>query len=148
MLNLTYISDADRARLVELNEAVRSCTTIEEQRKIREEIVELEGKRKPLHECTLMEITELRTFVWDKFQKLNGAGKYHLAQQFKVMLQQIEIRQAVLNREMAVKEAERLTNKAQGKQPKKVAKSEAPSQVKTKSGNTSSRWTTGIGDLD
>ncbi len=149
MHNITYLSDEDRERLVVLNEAVRSCSTIEEQRKVRGEISELEAKRKPLHECNMAEITELRTFVWGKFEKLNRAGKYHLALQFKGMLAQIEMRQNVLFREIAVEEAERkMVKKGDKAGTVKKAKSERASTSKTKSGSTSSRWTTGIGDLD
>ena len=71
MYEIIHLSDADRARLVELNEAVRSCATVDEQRKVREEIAEIESRRKPLHECTTEECTELRTHIWGKFDKLN-----------------------------------------------------------------------------
>ena len=148
MHNITYISDADRARLVELNEAVRACTTVEEQRAIREEIVELEGKRKPLHECTLQEVTELRTFVWDKFQKLNGTGKYHLAQQFKAMLMQIEKRSNIIQAEMTAKEKARAVEKQTAKATPQKKASDDTSKGKPQRRQTTSRWTTGIGDLD
>ena len=98
MYNITYISNSDRARLVELNEALRAAETVDEQRKAREEIASIEERRKPLHECSLDEVVELRTFVWDKFDKLNRAGRYQNAQQFKVMLTHIERRQGLIYR--------------------------------------------------
>jgi len=93
MNNITYISEVDRARLVLLNDALRMCETTEEQQGVREEIELLEAKRKPLSECDMNERTELRTVIWDKFDRLNRTGKYNIAQGFKSMLRQIEIQQ-------------------------------------------------------
>ena len=149
MLNLVYISDEDRERLVQLNEAVRSCTTVEEVQKVRQEILELEAKKKPLHECTLEECSELRTFVWGKFDKLNRAGKYHLAQQFKMALMQIETRQRLIHREMAIQEAQRKSQPKPPKEKKDIRKErDAASTSKTRPQQSSSRWTTGVGNLD
>lgn len=151
MSDITYLSTEDRNRLIFLTEALRSVGTIEEQREIREEIGQIEDRRKPLHECDLNECTELRTTIFDKFDKLNKLGKYSLAQPFKFMLQRIEIRQAMLYREMGMKEAERMAQKAKDAkeqvEKQKKAKDDA-SQRKTSSGKFSSRWTTGVGSLD
>lgn len=153
MHNITYISNADRERLVQLNEDIRSCTTIEEQQQIRAEIVELEAKRKRLVDCDMNECTELRTFVYDKFNKLNRAGKGSLAHQFKIMLHQIEMRQNVLHGEMSIAEQKRKAEKpthhvSETVDEIKKARSGKSNKTKAKSGTTSSRWTTGIGSLD
>jgi hypothetical protein len=153
MHEVSYISDKDRARLVELNEAVRSCVTTEEQQGIRSEIAEIELRRKPLHECTLPECSELRTFVYNKFDRLNRTGKYHIALQFKQLLARIEIRQATIHQQMNMAERQRLIEKAQGKaaqvdKAEEVKKKRGTSTGTTKSGTASSRWTTGIGNLD
>jgi hypothetical protein len=153
MHDITYMSDANRQRLIDLNEELRTCATIEEQQLVREEIIELESKRKSLGSCTLNECTELRTFVYDKFEKLNRAGKLHLAQQMMMMLRQIETRQMLIYREMSVAEQERRLNQT-GKNGSesisdiKKARNGKSGGSKTKSSTTTSRWTTGIGHLD
>jgi hypothetical protein len=151
MYNITYISDIDRIRLVVLNDALRSVATVEEQQKIREEISEIESKRKPLHECDTSECTELRTTIWNKFDKLNRTGKYSMAHQFKMMLQQIEIRQAAIYREALLAEAQRKLEEQKEKLEQilgsKEDKREA-SKNKANAKSVSSRWTSGIGSLD
>lgn len=150
MYNITYVSDIDRQRLVALNEALRMAGTTEEQQEIREEISEIEARRKPLHDCTLLECSELRTAIWDKFDKLNRTGKYGTARNFKLMLHQIEIRQGIIHREAALEEAKRMHEAAQGKAKQvadikqKLEDRRDDSDEKT----VSSRWTTGIGRLD
>ena len=152
MLNITYISNEDRDRLVQLNEELRAADTIEKQANIREEIASIEARRKPLHECDTNECTELRTVIWAKFDRLNRTGKYGHALQFKRMLEAIEIRQMVIHREMALAEQERRNNKKTEDKSKsekvKKAKDERVSAGKAKSGTATSRWTTGIGSLD
>jgi hypothetical protein len=149
MYNITYISDIDRKRLVVLNDALRMVGTIEEQREIREEISEIEAARKSLHDCTLLECSELRTTIWDKFDKLNRTGKYNIARHFKLMLQQIEIRQGLIHREMALEEEKRKLEAAQGKaQQNADIRQKVEDRREESSTTASSRWTTGIGRLD
>ncbi len=154
MHNITYISTVDRKRLVVLNEAVRGCETSEELQDVRDEIAAIESKRKPLSECDLNECTELRSEIWDKFDRLNRTGKFSLAQQFKVMLRQIEMHQAQVIRQTAIDDASRKLADRDGKtrlvsdtSNMQKAKSDK-SDTKTKSQSVSSRWTTGIGNLD
>ena len=151
MHNLSYISDEDRNRLLYLNEKIRMCETIEEQRAVREEIASIESRRKPLNECSIEECTELRTAVWEKFDRLNRAGKYNIAQQFKAMLRQIEVQQQLIHRKAAEEEAERKLTEAKAKAAKLAEaseKDETEGNDKTQSQSISSRWTTGIGNLD
>jgi len=150
MFNITYISDLDRIRLVHLSEALRMATTIEGQQQIREEITEIEATRKPLHECTLLECSELRTTIWDKFDRLNKTGKFSAAHQFKLMLQQIEIRQTLIHRETALAEAQRKLETERGKaqQVADIKQKKEDMQDTANSQTASSRWTTGIGRLD
>jgi hypothetical protein len=150
MYNITYISDIDRKRLVILNDALRMVGTIEEQQEIREEISEIESKRKPLHACTLLECSELRTAIWEKFDMLNRTGKYGMARNFKLMLQQIEIRQGIIHREMAFEEEKRNRETAQEKAKHAADIKQKLEDRREESNDTmaSSRWTTGIGRLD
>ena len=151
MHNVTYISDEDRARLVYLNEAIGACETAAEQRKVREEIAEIESRRKPLHECNMLECTELRTFVWKKFERLNNAGKYNIAKQFKQVLMAIELRQRAIHRENILAEQQRLLEKQQkeAEQAKRAKKDKSEKRKgKVSSKSNSSRWTAGIGSLD
>ena len=157
MHNITHISDEDRARLVYLTEALRIVGTVEEQQQIRADIAEIETRRKPLHECNMAETTELRTSIWEKFDKLNRAGKFSIAQQFKVMLQFIEMRQHTLYREMAMEEAMRLAQKrneqqtqleaAKTKKAKKAERAETGEESQKKT-SFSNRWMTNTDDLD
>ena len=154
MHNITHISEIDRKRLIILNEAVRECETSEELQKVREEITTIESTRKPLGECDLQECTELRTAIWDKFDKLNRAGKYSIAQQFKVMLRQIEIHQSYVIRQAAMEDAQRKLDDKNDKDrlitkvTEKLKANHEASEDTSKPQSVSSRWTTGIGSLD
>lgn len=130
------------------------CETIEEQQEVREEIATIESKRKPLNECDMNECTELRTAIWNKFDKLNRTGRYSVAQQFKGMMRQIEIRQGLILRQLAEDEAKRKQIEAEAK-ARKLAEasadrdnSETEGDDQTQAQSVSSRWTTGIGSLD
>jgi len=154
MHNITYISEVDRARLVVLNEELRMCETTEEQKEVRDEIEILEAKRKPLSECDMNECTELRTVIWEKFDRLNRVGKYNIAQGFKVMLRQIEIQQSIVIRQTAEDEARRrlIEREAKAKQVAAAVKHkedhDTESENPTEPQSVSSRWTTGLGSLD
>lgn len=125
------------------------CETVEEQQEIREEIAELEATRKPLGQCDLNECAELRTVIWGKFDRLNRTGKYNIAQQFKFMLAAIERHQNLLHRQLAIEEARKLALEKDGraKQAALVEKTKKKNADKPAK-SISSRWTTGIGDLD
>jgi hypothetical protein len=152
MHNITYISEVDRRRLVFLNEAVRMCETVEAQQEIRTEIAELEATRKPLGECDVDECAELRTAIWEKFDRLNRTGKYSIAHQFKLMLATIERHQATLHRQRAMEEAQRTLAEREEKIKQimlvEKAKKENAEKEKTAPKSIVSRWTTGIGNLD
>lgn len=127
------------------------CETVEEQQEIRKEIEELEATRKPLSECNLDECAELRTVIWDKFDRLNRTGKYNIAQQFKFMLAAIERHESLLYRQNAIEEAQRVALEREGKikqqlLAEKTKKKNADKPTSKKS--VTSRWTTGIGNLD
>jgi len=152
MHNITYISELDRRRLVLLNEGLRMCETVEEQQAIREEIATLEANRKPLGECNVDECAELRTAIWDKFDRLNRTGKYNIAHQFKLMLATIERHQGLLHRQQAMEEAARIIVEREDKIKQMIlaekTKKENEEKEKTAPKSIISRWTTGIGNLD
>ncbi len=157
MFSVTYISDDDRDRLLELNEMVRGAVTLDEQQDINQEIRDLESKRKPLHECTLEECTELRTTIWNKFDKLNRAGKYGIAVNFKQMLTLIELRIRAIHLEIAREEREKIEQKIEAAKNKRLGRQDPNSDAETKNERSksgtkpttgSSKWTTGIGNLD
>lgn len=150
MYNIVYLSNQDRARLLELkNDLLPAATTTKQREKILEEIAEIDGRSKPLHQCTIEECTELKTFVFEKFQKVNSTGRYGQATMFKNMIQAIESRLRTIYIEMSRQEAEK---EKQSKEetpdaPPKRSKRETSSN-KTTARTGSSRWTTGIGNLD
>ena len=127
------------------------CETVEEQQEIRTEIAELEATRKPLGQCNVDECAELRTAIWDKFDRLNRTGKYNIAHQFKLMLATIERHQNTLHRQHAMEEAARAVAEREEKikqmalaEKTKKDRAEEPASQKS----IVSRWTTGIGNLD
>ena len=146
MIEVIYHSDKDRARLLEIQET--NPTTMEEAAAHEAEKAEIHSRSKPLHECDIKECTELRTSVWERFSKLNNAGKYSMAQHFKQMLILIERKQQELFRQMALEEAAKKAEKGKKKEPTKEQKDEARSKAKARPQSGGSRWTTGIGDLD
>ncbi len=154
MHNITYISEVDRTRLVVLNDALRMCETAEEQQEVRAEIEILEAKRKTLSECDMLECTELRTVIWEKFDRLNRTGKYNIAQGFKAMLRQIEIQQSIIVRQAAEDDYKRRLLERETKALRAIEASkekdnrETESDDNSKAQSVSSRWTVGIGSLD
>ena len=128
------------------------CETVEEQQAIREEIATLEANRKPLGECNVDECAELRTAIWDKFDRLNRTGKYNIAHQFKLMLATIERHQGLLHRQQAMEEAARIIVEREDKIKQMIlaekTKKENEEKEKTAPKSIISRWTTGIGNLD
>ena len=155
MFNVTYLSDDDRERLLDLQEMARGSITLDEQQDINQEIQDIESKRKPLHDCTLEECTELRATIWGKFDKLNRTGKYNIAVQFKQMLALIEMRIRTLHletakeeREKILKKAEAAMNKRRGRQDLNAETTNEKGKPSARSTTGSSRWTTGIGSLD
>jgi hypothetical protein len=155
MFNVTYLSDDDRARLLELQEEARGAATLDEQQDINQEVRDIESKRKSLHACTLEECSELRTSVWGKFDMLNRTGKNGIAIQFKHMLILIELRMQAIHLEMAREEREKALQKTEAAKKKRHARQDSDTETtneKSKSGTRpttgSSRWTTGIGSLD
>jgi len=149
MNNISYISEVDRKRLVVLNDKLRMCETVEEQQVIRAEMVELEATRKPLGECDVDECAELRTVIWDKFDRLNRTGKYNIAQQFKFMLAAIERHQNLLHRQHAMEAAQQQALALKGKAEQAALVKETKKKNADKPAQSiTSRWTTGIGNLD
>ena len=155
MFNVTYLSDIDRDRLLDLQEMARGAITLDEQQDINQEIRDIESKRKPLHECTLEECTELRTTIWGKFDMLNRTGKYNVAVQFKQMLTIIEMRIRTIHLEIAKEEREKIQKKAEaamnkrrGQKDSNLETTNEEDKPAVRSTTNSSRWTTGIGSLD
>lgn len=146
MYNIIYSSEADRNRLQVLQELLPLAQTEYEQSKILQEIEEIKGRQKPLHECTLEECTELRTTIYSKFEKLTRIGKTGHAIGFKRMMGEIERRMATIQMEMTKEELERKKTKVETK-PEQQGKDET-SKRKSPARTGSSRWTTGVGKLD
>lgn len=97
--------------------------------------------RKPLHECSMEECYELRTTIFDKYQKLMSIGKSANAMQFLKMMQQVDERVMNLQLEQSKAEAEKATAK------KDVARAK-PSTGPRKTGNDRNRWTASASGLD
>jgi hypothetical protein len=155
MFNVTYLSDDDRDRLLELHGMLHSAVTLDEQQDIHQEIRDIESKRKSLHECTIEECSELRATIWGKFEMLNRTGKYGIAINFKHMLALIEQRIQAINLEIAREEREKVQQKlkaAKNKRSHRQDPNTEPQNEKSKpsarSTTGSSKWTTGIGNLD
>lgn len=154
MYSFTYISKEDRERLEALKEALPEFEDSRVRERVIEEIAEIEAKRKPIHECNIEECTELKVLIVEKSQKLSGIGKRGAAMQFKNMILILDERIRSLYLETNRNELERLqelkNNKleelAQPRDKRKRDHRRPKTTVKHKRG--SSRWTTGIGNLD
>lgn len=97
--------------------------------------------KKPLHECTVEECFELKTTLFDKYQKLASIGKGALAMNFAQMLQQVDERIQFLQLEEMKAEAA----KAKAKQDEARVKSGAPPR---KTSHDRNRWTASSASLD
>lgn len=92
MLSITYLSNKDRERLLDLREELNKTIDPEEHSRLKKEIQLLEGKSKPLKECSYSECQELKTHIYEKYEKMLGIGKTNPALQLKNMIVQVELR--------------------------------------------------------
>ena len=153
MFEITYLGTEDRARLQAIQEAMRDAKSAEERMKFYQESEEIQKRAKPLKDCNVEECVELRTQIFEKFDKLQRIGRYGHAINFKRMLVAIEQRQAMLHREETMKEAERLKKKMEKKKESlteriKATEEDEKSVPKVRPSTRRSRWTTGVGELD
>ncbi len=153
MFGLTYLPTKDLERQLELQEELMSCRDFKRVDKIREEIRELEEKRKPIIECNIEETTELKEILYKKLEMVVKVGKRTQAEQFTKMINMLDQRILVLNMELR----EEAKKKAEEVQKRKAARKEeveavedgaekGTSPIKPRTG--SSRWTSGFGKID
>ena len=152
--SFTHISNEDRKRLEALQISLHKFEDSRVRARVLEEIVEIEAKRKPIHECNIEECAELKVLITEKMQKLAGIGKRGAAVQFKNMIRILDERMKAIYLETNRKELERLQELKEKKieelsQPRDKRKRDhkrPKTKIKNKSGG--SRWTIDIGNLD
>lgn len=134
MFGLTYLSTEDRLRLDQLREQIAAATGAEFT-DLNQKIQEIESRRKALGDCTYEECSELKHFLFQKYQKLMGVGKKTMARNFMMMMRQIDGRMIVLQREAAIKAAEQRQLQTQAK-----GKKDGKSRVVVPTKRTENRW--------
>lgn len=92
MFSVTHLSNKDRDKLLQLREELGKTIDPYEHDRLKKEIQVLEGKAKPLKDCTYSECMELKTHIYEKYEKLLKIGKTSPAQQLKNMIVQVETR--------------------------------------------------------
>jgi hypothetical protein len=141
MFFVTYLNDADRFRLAEVQEILPLTMMPDERKKLLAEQQAIEARRKPLHECNMEECIELRQQIYHKYEKIVQTGKHGIEIQFKRMIAVVEQRIQILtieagSVEMDKKKKLRKEQIARAKERKEQAESGA---IKTRTGF--SRWT-------
>lgn len=98
MLAPTYLSKADRERLVEINQALSGSPTGEEPtpeeptpEELENERKEIMGRQKTLPECSFEELSDLKQQLFEHFQKLHAIGSSQTRTVAR-FIQQVEFR--------------------------------------------------------
>ena len=134
MLSPTYLSQADRAALVDINQRLNSAHTTDEASELRREQRELMSKRRTIQECTLMELGELKQQLFEQHKKHAAIGSRQL-KLIQSYIQQVEYREMMIN----------LKRVEEPEESDDVKKARSKSKISTNSNSYS--WTAGT-DLD
>ena len=143
MIRCNYMSDEDRLLLLELQELLSRERDADKIATLQQQYREVTDRSKQLNECDLAECSELKTHIYDKFRMVNGAGRYHIANQFKEMIRQIDIRMSIIYSEMAMEEQQRKLQKLEGTEP-----DEKPSKSRVRTSKNKTSWSVSFDDLD
>lgn len=71
MIEIYYLTDEDRAKLIELNRK-RESTPQQFRKEVQNEIKELLSRRKTLNQCSFSELVDLKRQYYDLFKKSIG----------------------------------------------------------------------------
>lgn len=143
MIRCNYMSDEDRELLIKIQDSISVERDMSKVAELQERYREVVSRTKQLNECSLDECMELKAHIYDKFRQVNGLGRYNIAAQFKEMIRQIDIRMSLVYAEMAQAQAQKLTEKLEGKEPNDE---QSKSRVRTSKNKTS--WSVSFDDLD
>lgn len=141
-LNITFISEQDRLRMIEVRDLLRSNVSVEERKKLTDELNEIQTRIVPLREMTLEQCLELKSTLWDKIQKLESIGKTSISQQYMKQLAVVEEQEKIL----IIRKSEEEINRANAKKENTKVDRSQTTNPKPKTGGSS--WTVGIGNLD
>lgn len=148
MFFVTYLTDADRLRLAEVQEILPRTMMPDDRKKLLAEQQAIEGRRKPLHECNMEECVELRQQIYHKYEKIVQTGKHGIEIQFKRMIAVVEQRIQILTLEAGSVEIDkkRKLRKEQIARAKERKEQEESGAIKTRTGL--SRWTMSTPESD
>lgn len=136
MYVVTYLSNTDRERLIEIKQALTGNLPPDQRSTLMEEMVRIENSAKPLGQCSYREVMELKTHIYDKYRKLQGVGKLTAARQLQFMLQALDGRiQTIMLAERRQRE------QAKAEQPPEIKNAISPSRVSN--GKRRNTWTIG-----
>jgi len=104
---IIYLTEDDRKRLLELREAIPD--TDERRSAIHREMTEIESRKKPMSECNLNELYDLRNQYMERLMKLRNIGS--ATKMYEVAVQSINQRITIVSAKEAMEKT---------KAPKKV----------------------------
>ncbi len=148
MYFVTYLNDADRLRLAEVQEILPRTMMPDDRKKLLEEQQAIEKRRRPLHECNMEECVELRQQIYHKYEKIVQTGKHGIEIQFKRMIAIVEQRIQILTIEAGSIELDKKKKlrKEQIARAKERKEQEEAGTIKTRTGF--SRWTMSTPESD
>ncbi len=151
MIFVNYLSTRNRERLSELDNLIQNSTDMEERTKFFSEREEVEKKRKPLHECGIIECMELSNQLYDQLQQHIALGNRTQMVQFQNMIAGVNQRTAALYADLN-KEALEEQAVAEKKMRKNIdnesSDDDKASKSKSKKRATSNSWTISIDKFD
>jgi len=89
MLEISYISDEDRERLVVLTERLAAVPSFEK-KLYADQIAEIHARRKLLKDCSFEEASKLKKQLYDKYRQLVGINKVDLVLIYQNMIMTVE----------------------------------------------------------
>lgn len=133
----TYLSDADRDRLVAINQLLLTGIEPEEKLSLSKERDEIMANRKDIANCTYEELQTLRQYLFGIYQKHASIGSKQQVQ-IASYIKQVEYRQSLIASKMV----------AEPEKPKTDDKTAIRSKSRVSSKQSSYSWTIDLGDDD
>jgi len=148
MFTPTYLSKADRDRYDALTKETEHCRDHDRLAEVRVEMTEIDSRRKPLNQCTYEECMEFKSFLFDKYRKVAGINKGHIASQIMSYMKMVDERALMLAAQAQLEEAEKIkrVREEKAKDAKSILKKSSGNPAS--SGGLSSKWSIDIDEFD
>lgn len=148
-----FLSTLNREKLKEIEYLLQNSTSTDERAELFAKREKIEGKRKPLHECNLVECMEFSNQLYEQLQQHVNLGNRTQVKQFQSMISNIQQRTLTLHTE---KNNEALAKQAAAEKKNRLSVDDEDDEStdgeksgrSAKKRTTSNRWTISVDKFD